>query len=253
MVAADPLNLLKVLWGGDGGIVSVLRQKIGADNVSKSTVKGVLRRTVAAILGGHHSFDDAGQASNRSGRPLEITGVDRQIIASELHRGAGLEFATDVLNMHRAAHGRRAVTLTGVAKAAQAIGGKAHRRQTKAQGNTDPESAWAVARLAQVQQLKMQLCASSRKRKRRGTTLPHTPLESILFVDEKNVECMVGWASSWEWLFYVDAVETETFVSPDAHDAAVGEAKGPPRAGEPHARCSRVARRGGCRDRRAPR
>ncbi len=188
-------------WDGRDGAVVQLRNRLGlADNQTESRF---IRHTMERIVAGDANFDAAVDTPTAQ-RALKMGLGEAKIAADCLVSGFGQWQAMHNVNARRAKKGLSLVSRSCIRLAAFRVGVHKLRRRKQKSGNTDPESKWAKARLAQALQVKGQLATGSRTGavRQRGRQ-HHLPagfkLEQIAWWDEKHSKCVLGCASKYEY------------------------------------------------------
>ena len=127
------------------------------------------------------------------------------VAANMMVAGTGSPLASAVVQTMRIAQGQEPTSERTVQRALNDLG-QHHNRGAKKAGKTDPETPWAKARLALSNQLLAQLTRYKWNRLPKATKLlwPRLDLDQILFVDEKNMKCVLGNQTRIEWRFWVD-------------------------------------------------
>ena len=134
--------------------------------------------------------------------------AEKRIAADGLIEAWASGQAMHHVNVWRARRKLLPVSRSTVRDGAFSLGLVKFRRCTTAMGSTDVDSAWAVARLAQAQQLQTQLADESLAafRPRRGVAgsaaqpAGQIKLEQIAFWDEKHSVCKLGYSSKWGYV-----------------------------------------------------
>lgn len=191
-------------WDGAGGTVLQIRDTMLLPRGEKHTK--TIRRTLRAICSGEDY--DASAHGPRESKEHLMSEAEKRIAADCLIDGMGQWQAMHHVNVWRARRKLLPVSRSTVRDDAFSLGLVKFRRCTTAMGSTDVDSAWAVARLAQAQQLQTQLADESLAafRPRRGVAgsaaqpAGHIKLEQIAFWDEKHSVCKLGYSSKWGYV-----------------------------------------------------
>eukprot|EP00732_Lithocolla_globosa_P001949 Lithocolla_globosa_v1_NODE_1125_length_2811_cov_40.797210.p1 type:complete len:136 gc:universal NODE_1125_length_2811_cov_40.797210:2236-2643(+) len=106
------------------------------------------------------------------------------------------------VNAWREKHGEESVSRSCVRNGANSVGVRKFRRLGSKCGNSDKNSPWALARLAQAKQFLEQVTRVGPvrgKRKSGCRTVKSFHLAQVFWIDEKHKKCVLGCASKWEY------------------------------------------------------
>ena len=172
----------------------------GSDKAIRLTCKRVWENKLAAKAGFEVARRRA-RAKKRRRLPMD----QLTVAANMMVAGTGSPLASAVVQTMRIAQGQEPTSERTVQRALNDLG-QHHNRGAKKAGKTDPETPWAKARLALSNQLLAQLTRYKWNRLPKATKLlwPRLDLDQILFVDEKNMKCVLGNQTRIEWRFWVD-------------------------------------------------
>ena len=144
-------------WEGKHGIINRIRKILGLNNSrSRERIRNVLTYVRDQFAIGNVDVD-AGIKLNakNSGRKRKLSKVHDRCVAKSLAMGFGLEMTTAIVN-HKLGAGNEVCLSTVRTSAKKVFGGKCHNRAKKKTGNRDPDSPWAIGRLAMALQLQQQ-------------------------------------------------------------------------------------------------
>ena len=144
----------EALWDGHDGTVSQIRAKMGSQAMDARTIKKVLHDLTTPSCEPTHP-------PNARGPPRAMSAAENRMAAALLVDGLSRPLATREVNAVRVANGKPPVTHETVMRAAEDYEMRARRRRKQKIGNSDVDSAWAQARLAQCEQLLWQLAISN--------------------------------------------------------------------------------------------
>ena len=144
-------------WDGAGGTVLQIRDTMLLPRGEKHTK--TIRRTLRAICSGEDY--DASAHGPRESKEHLMSEAEKRIAADGLIEAWASGQAMHHVNVWRARRKLLPVSRSTVRDGAFSLGLVKFRRCTTAMGSTDVDSAWAVARLAQAQQLQTQLADES--------------------------------------------------------------------------------------------
>lgn len=193
----------EALWEGDGGAIRAIRDAMHLP-VGQKHIR-TIRRTLKAIVDGEPDVNaaDLSRGGSHDDRTL-LTRGEALIAADCLASGYGQWQAMHTINAWRAKTGKAPVSRTAVRNAVFALGVKRYRRCGQKTGNTDMDSTWAKARLAQAMQIKAQLFGSGGSDRNAAHRPPPISLSQVFWWDEKHSKCKLGKSSKNEYLLPVD-------------------------------------------------
>jgi hypothetical protein len=138
-------------WEGDDGVINHIQQHFGLDQGKRTKI----RRIVHSIKEySNIGCTYRGQMILGAGRKPLITSLQEyQILIDYVEKGYGLEKATHQINEYREEQGIPEVGLSTTRRTMNRLGPFIRKVKRRTQGNRNPDSPWAKARLRWVTQL----------------------------------------------------------------------------------------------------
>jgi len=158
-----------------------------------------VRRTLEDIVEKGEAWESHPPSAPKK-RKLSV--AECEVVGDMLRKGLGLAQATFNLNDLRDEMGLSPVVKETVRSSVFALlGARRSKTRKKKTGKTDPERAWAKARLAQALQYRQQLGRGMRTSRGGNSGLE---LEAIGWWDEKHAKCVLGHSNKHQWDFPID-------------------------------------------------
>jgi|AntAceMinimDraft_1070359.scaffolds.fasta_scaffold22423_1 hypothetical protein len=186
-------------WHGRNGTLALIMRRVGIPDGSRASVLKVFRDVSEAIYQGQDYDCHAGPRKRGLNTLIKKGTPEARIICNYMAAGVGITEAAVAVNANRENIPDLApVSWSAVRSFVKKSGYmRIHKRQQCKSGKRDIGSIWALARIAQMQQLKQQLGYGSVP----GTPsvdLPRIFLDGVAFWDEFHLKCKLGHASKWE-------------------------------------------------------